>query len=551
MTVAEDTILVVDDNPAGLYLKTHILRGAGFTVAGAPTAQIAIAHCRADPPAVALLDVWLPDMHGVELCRRLKAEFPGLVVLQTSAAATSAHDRALALEGGADSFMIEPIEPEELRAVTRSLLRMRNAEQALRRLNDTLEQTVAERTYELQQANTQLEIEVAERRKAEDALWHAQKLEAIGQLTGGIAHDFNNLLAVIVGGLEMVRGALDSDEELPRAKLIRLVTAAQTAADRGAKLTNQLLAFARRTPLRSEIARLSEMFAASEPLFRRALGETVALDISLQDGLWPCQLDPTQFEAAILNLLVNARDAMPQGGKVEITAENMMSPPPGIAWLNDEAPGPCICIRVSDNGPGMSPDVMAHVFEPFFTTKEVGKGTGLGLSQVYGFVRQSGGNIALDSSLGGGTTFRLYLPRADEEASALASVHPALEALQRGSETILIVEDNDEVREMAVALLHELGYQVLTAPDAPAALGVLDENRIDLLFSDVVMPGGMTGYDLVRRARGLKQGLKALLTSGYTHRGAADPDAAVVPLLQKPYKRAELAVRVRSILDNP
>lgn len=551
MTAGEDTILVVDDNPAGLYFKAHILRGAGFTVAEAPTAQAAIAYCRAATPAMALLDVWLPDMHGVELCRRLKTEFPGLVVLQTSAAATSGHDRALALEGGADSFMIEPIEPEELRAVTRSLLRMRNAEHALRRLNETLEQTVAERTQALRQANTRLEIEIAERRKAEDALWHAQKLEAIGQLTGGIAHDFNNLLAVIVGGLEMVRGALDSDKELPRVKLIRLVTAAQTAADRGARLTNQLLAFARRTPLRSEIAHLPAMFAASEPLFRRALGETIALRVSLQDGLWPCQLDPTQFEAAILNLLVNARDAMPQGGAVEIAAENLMCPPQGVSWLNDVTPGPCVCIRVSDTGSGMSPDVMAHVFEPFFTTKDVGKGTGLGLSQVYGFIRQSGGHIALDSDLGGGTTFRLYLPRADADADALGSSHTSTEALQHGSETILIVEDNDAVREMAVTLLHELGYTVLTAPDAPAALGVLDANRIDLLFSDVVMPGGMTGYDLVRRARVLNRGLKALLTSGYTHRGAADPDEAKLPLLQKPYKRAELAVRVRSILDSP
>jgi signal transduction histidine kinase len=548
MNTVDETVLVVDDSPAGLYFKSHILRQSGYTVFEALTGQAAIEQCRANAPAIALLDVRLPDIHGVELCRQLKAEFPGVVILQTSAAATSAHDRALALEGGADSFLVEPIEPEELRAVTKALLRLRAAEQGLRRMNETLEQAVAERTSELREANQKLEVEIAERRKAEEALWHAQKLEAIGQLTGGIAHDFNNLLAVIVGGLEMVRNALESEKEIRRPRMVRLVSAAQTAADRGAKLTNQLLAFARRSPLKAEIADLRGVFTSSEPLFRRALGETIALSVTLPEDLWLCELDLVQFEAAILNLLVNARDAMPDGGTVTIVVENIERPPPETNALDTPPLGPCVCISLTDTGTGMTPDTMARVFDPFFTTKEVGKGTGLGLSQVYGFVSQSGGRILLRSAPGAGTTFGLYLPRA--EPAALIDAEPAaMDPVSTGSETVLVVEDNDAVREMVVTLLADFGYRVFTAADAPAALGVLGERDVDLLFSDVVMPGGMNGYELVRRARAMKGPLRALLTSGYTNRTEIDPDESKVPLLMKPYKRAELAANIRKVLD--
>ncbi len=402
--------MVVDDDAAGRYLKSHILKKAGYQVTQAATGAEALVRCRSHLPDLVLLDVRLPDVNGVDLCRRIKEAYPGIAALQTSAAVTSAHDRATALDGGADTFLVEPIEPEELLAIVKALLRMRQAEQGMRRLNETLEQQVAARTQELTQANLRLEMEASERRKAEDALWHAQKLEAVGQLTGGVAHDFNNLLAVVVGTLELIRGALEDDQDVPRAKLLRLLRAAETASERGRKLTQQLLAFARRSTLQSETASLGNLFAASEPLLRRAVGETITLELSLPPDLWPCHVDPVQFEAAILNLLVNARDAMPNGGALRIAASNVQREPDKSMPPEALPPGPYVCITVTDSGLGMTREVVQHVFEPFFTTKEVGKGTGLGLSQVYGFVKQSGGDIAVESMPGAGTYGAAFLP---------------------------------------------------------------------------------------------------------------------------------------------
>lgn len=550
MTASGNEILVVDDNAAGLYLKSHLLRKAGFTVHQAPSGHAALACCNAESIGLALVDVRLPDINGIELCRRMKAEFPGIAVLQTSAAVTGAHDRAAALEGGADAFLVEPIEPEELLATAKALLRMRQAEQELRRLNETLEHQVALRTLELTEANRRLEQEATQRRKAEDALWHAQKLEAVGQLTGGIAHDFNNLLAVVVGTLEMLRNAFEADAEIPRVRMLRLLGAAETASERGRKLTQQLLAFARRSTLRSETATISDLFTASEPLLRRALGETVSLELSFPSDLWACRLDPAQFEAAILNLLVNARDAMPGGGKLCVTAGNMDLHAPDITPHESLPAGEYVCLQVTDSGTGMTADVIAHVFEPFFTTKEVGKGTGLGLSQVYGFVKQSGGEVAIDSAPGMGTTVRLYFPRADLVQGVSPAPQRRVEPARLGSETVLVVEDDELVRQMTVTTLTELGYRVLTAANGPAALEILrGEPDIDLLFSDVVMPGGISGYELIDQARQLREGLKALMTSGYASRHPMRAGAIDIPLLAKPYHRNQLAQSIRAALE--
>jgi signal transduction histidine kinase len=542
-------ILVVDDNPAGLYLKSHILGKAGHAVRQVETGRAALESCHAEAPHLVLLDVRLPDCNGIELARRIKTDCPGVTVLQTSAAATSARDRAMALEGGADAFLVEPIEPEELLATAKALLRMRRAEQQLRGLNDDLERQVAERTHELQDAGRRLQQEAAERRKAEVALWHAQKLEAVGQLTGGIAHDFNNLLAVIVGTLDMLGRNLESGGTLPPARLVRLVGTAQAAAERATKLTRQLLAFARRSSLHPEVANLGTLFAASRPLFLRALGEAVALRTSFAPGLWPCRVDPTLFESAMLNLLMNACDAMPRGGSITVDARNVLLDASDSSAVGEVPPGAHVCVEVTDTGSGMTADVAAHVFEPFFTTKEVGKGTGLGLSQVYGFVKQSGGGIALETTPGAGTTVRLYFPRVANESVApvIAESHAATPT---GSETVLVVEDDDLVRQMAVDTIGSLGYRVLSAANGPAALEVLQNDRsIDLLFSDVAMPGGMSGYDLVRAARRMRQGLKALVTSGYADRHPALTDTLDVPMLPKPYRRAELAEHIRAVLE--
>jgi signal transduction histidine kinase len=551
MTALPNTVLVVDDDRAGRYLKSHLLRKAGYTTYEAPNGALALACCRALSPDPVLLDVRLPDANGVDLCREIKSEFPDTAVLQTSAAVTSGHDRAIALEGGADSFLVEPIEPEELLATAKALVRMRQAEQALRGLNETLENLVADRTRELTEANRLLQVEIAERRKAEDALWHAQKMEAIGQLTGGVAHDFNNLLAVVVGTLEVVRSAVETNREVPRAKLLRLLNAAEVATERGSRLTQQLLVFARRGTLRSETATLSDLFRISEPLFRRALGEAIPLTLVLPPDLWPCRVDVGQFEAAILNLLVNARDAMEGGGSVAINAANIIIDPSDTALADELTPGCYIVVSVTDSGVGMTPDVVARAFEPFFTTKEVGKGTGLGLSQVYGFVKQSGGHITIESAPGAGTTVQLYLARANAVDTPAAKQQKDVQTANDQSETVLVVEDNDEVREMAIATISDLGYRVLTARNGPAALDLLHKDeRIDLLFSDVVMPGGMNGYELIRKARTVRHDLKALVTSGYANDARKDGVPIDVPLLQKPYHRAELADQIRAALSH-
>ncbi len=419
MSDATANVLVVDDDAAGRYLKAHILRKSGYRVTEASTGMDAIEQCCAGVPDLVLLDMRLPDIHGVEVCRRIKAAHPSIAVLQTSAAITSPQDRARALDGGADGFLVEPIEPEELQATARGLLRLRGAEQALRRMNESLELLVAERTRELTEANRRLEVEVAERRKTEEVLWHTQRLEVVGQLTGGIAHDFNNLLAVIVGSMEMIRAAFDNGGELPRAKIMRLLNATETATGRATKLTQQLLAFARRSELKFDVVTLDEVIVACEPFLRRALGDANTLTLSFEADLWTCRIDAPQFEAAILNLVVNARDAMPAGGRLEITTGNAVIDAATARRATELAAGDYVVVKVTDTGTGMDPDVAAHAFEPFFTTKEVGKGTGLGLSQVYGFIKQSGGHVTIDTEPGVGTTFRLYLPRCHDVQQVL------------------------------------------------------------------------------------------------------------------------------------
>ena len=399
-------------------------------------------------------------------------------------------------------------------------------------------------------ANQQLEIETAERRKAEEVLWHTQKLDAVGQLTGGIAHDFNNLLAVIVGSLEVIRAAFESHGDLPRARIMRLLKASEAATDRATKLTQQLLTFARRSTLNLDVVALDEVIVGCEPFLRRALGEPVALKLAFEPGLWSCRIDAAQFEAALLNLAVNARDAMPSGGELEITTSNVLIDAAEARRSAGLTAGPYVLVRVRDNGTGMDPDVATHAFEPFFTTKEVGKGTGLGLSQVYGFIKQSDGHVAVATELGAGTTFHLYLPRCDP-AGPPAECRDEVRALPpSGNEIILVVEDNPEVLEIAVSTLSDLGYRVLTAADGPSAMDVIRcEPRIDLLFSDVVMPGGMNGFDLIRMACNVRAGLKALVTSGYANVHRPGSDRPDVPMLLKPYRRADLATCIRRALD--
>jgi signal transduction histidine kinase/CheY-like chemotaxis protein len=390
-------------------------------------------------------------------------------------------------------------------------------------------------------------LDVTRRAQAEATVRQAQKMEAVGHLTGGMAHDFNNLLQVITGNLELLARAAP----LQGRAAVHLASALG-GAERGARLTAQLLAFARQQPLDPRVINLGRQVRDMTDLLRRTLGEQIEVEASVAGGLWNTLADPGQVENALLNLAINGRDAMPDGGKLTIELAN--------AFLDDSyadshlevLPGQYVMLAVSDTGSGMSPEVAARVFEPFFTTKAEGEGTGLGLSQVYGFVKQSGGHIKLYSELSQGTTVKLYLPRSRRPADITEA--PLAGPIEGGTETILVVEDDAAVREAVVEILTDLGYSVLKAGDAEAALSVLSSGaRVDLLFTDVVMPGPVKTRDLARRAQALLPGLKVLYTSGYTanaiiHDGRLDAD---VLLLSKPYRRDELARRVRRVLGSP
>ncbi len=383
--------------------------------------------------------------------------------------------------------------------------------------------------------------ETTERRRVEDALRQSQKMEAVGQLTGGIAHDFNNMLTVIAGNLELLEGKLGDE---PR--LLRLVSSAALAASRAEKLTQQLLTFSRRQQLHSQAIDFNQIVIGMDDLLHRTVGEHIEIRKQLAPELWPALADPNQIETALLNLILNARDAMPDGGHITIETGNAEF----AVGHREVAPGPYAILSVADTGHGMSEEVLAHVFEPFFTTKEVGKGTGLGLSQVYGFVKQSAGHIKVESRPGAGTTVRLYLPRA-ENAAGSASVTPMRDQQYRGTECVLVVEDDHGVRDFAVSVLRELGYHVLEAPNGDAALDILDVTPgIDLLFTDVVMPGTLSGADLAKAALERRQDLMVLFTSGYTTRLVEKEwPASTFELLRKPYRSIDLAARVRAVLN--
>jgi signal transduction histidine kinase len=379
--------------------------------------------------------------------------------------------------------------------------------------------------------------------KASEAkLQQAQKMEAIGNLTGGMAHDFNNILGVVVGNLELAKPLVESDPELRE-----LVTESLDAALSGAELTRRLLAFARRQPLQPNHVKLNEVVGGMVRLLGRTLGENIEIALELSPDIWPVLADPAQIESTLVNLATNARDAMPSGGRLKISTANRRLDADYAALRPEVSPGDYAMIEVSDTGKGMPAEVVSRVFEPFFTTKERGRGTGLGLAMVFGFMRQSGGHINVYSEEGKGTTFRLYLPRSATEPEAPDKA--ATETIVGGSgETVLVVEDNAALRRVAVRQLRELGYRVLEAENAPAAMTMLERETIDVMFSDVVMPGGMDGFALARQVAERWPKVKIVLASGFsdTH-GRVEPGVHV-RLLSKPYRRADMAKALRDAL---
>ncbi|MET0720729.1 MAG: ATP-binding protein [Tardiphaga sp.] len=419
----------------------------------------------------------------------------------------------------------------EVAVRTRTAIERRRAEQDLRKLADSLELQVEARTAEL--------------RESEATLRQSQKMEAVGQLTGGVAHDFNNLLQVISGNLQLLGRDIAGN-----AKAQRRVDNANVAVNRGAKLASQLLAFGRRQALEPKVINIGRLVIGMDEMLRRSIGEAVQIETVVSGGLWNTLVDPTQIENALLNLSINARDAMRDSGRLTIEVGNAYLDDAYARKHDDVAPGQYVVLAVTDTGTGMTPEVLARVFEPFFSTKPEGHGTGLGLSMVYGFVKQSKGHVKIYSEPGQGTTIKLYLPRADQSEDVIAV--PDDHEIVGGRETVLVAEDDDEVRTVAVDLLGELGYRVLAANDAASALAIVESGAaIDLLFTDVVMPGTLKSPELARLARARLPRLAVLFTSGYTenaivHGGRLDVG---VELLPKPYTREALAHKIRRVLE--
>jgi PAS domain S-box-containing protein len=420
-------------------------------------------------------------------------------------------------------------------ALRKSETEARDAAAALSELNQTLEQRVQERTARLMQM--------------EEELRQSQKMEAIGQLTGGIAHDFNNLLQGITGGLDLVKKRVMQGRF---NEIDRFISGAMTSASRASALTHRLLAFSRRQPLAPKPLEVNPLLASMEELLRRTLGERVVFELVTAGGLWLTKCDPNQLENAVLNLAINARDAMPDGGKLTVETGNSHLDSAYATVHPEIEPGQYVCVSVTDTGSGMSPATIEKAFEPFFTTKPIGRGTGLGLSMIYGFAKQSGGHAKIYSELGQGTTVKLYLPRFRGEVEQEGQI-PDLSDIYNAhtNETVLVVEDEFVVRELIVEVLKELGYSTLEADDGPSALKILEsKQRIDLVISDIGLPG-LNGRQIIDAAREMRPSLKVLFMTGYAENAAIaagflEPGMSMIT---KPFAMEALATRIREMLE--
>ena len=454
--------------------------------------------------------------------------------------------RRVATALGNVAFLERPFHPTTLVSVVETGLRGRQRQYEARERIETiraaealLERRVAERTAELERANRQLADQIAERERVEAVLRQAQRLEAVGQLTSGVAHDFNNLLTVVLGNVQQIQRRPDDAMTARRLEMIA------QAAERGAQLTAQMLAFSRRQRLEPRPVDLNDTVRSMRDLLQSTMGGSVRIETALQPDLWPAMIDPTQIELVILNLAINARDAMEVGGTVTVETANVELGPP--TRPEDPPAGSYVMVAVRDTGAGMTPEILAKVFEPFFTTKEIGKGSGLGLSQVFGLAKQSGGGVRIDSTAGEGASVKVYLPRASE-----APVREDLAELTAGSTApkdlrVLLVDDDSAVREVTAGILQDLGYGVVEAGSGGAALDLLDhETGIDLLLVDFAMPG-MNGAEVAREVHARRPGLPIVFVTGY-----ADTEtlatAGASGIVRKPFVHDDLAAKLRSVL---
>jgi signal transduction histidine kinase len=541
-------ILLVDDQPAKLLSYEIILAGLGETLIKAASAREALEQLLRHDVAVVLIDVQMPELDGFELAAMIREHprFEQTALIFVSAIHLSDFDRIKGYAAGAVDYIPVPVVPEVLRAKVRVFAELHRKTRQLERLNGELERRVEERTAaleasaaELKFLNDQLEVRIGERtREREEALaqlFEAQKIDTIGQLTGGVAHDFNNLLMAIGSSLQLLEKRLGDD---PAAR--RLVENAVKATDRGAALTQRLLAFARRQDLRPERVDVRELVGGMKDLLSRTLGPTVRLREDMPDSLPQVLIDANQLELALLNLCVNSRDAMPDGGTITLSAASH-----GLKRGDapaDLAPGAYVRISVADTGAGMAPDVLSHAAEPFFTTKGVGKGTGLGLSMAHGLAAQSGGMLTLASRPGEGAEVSLWIPQAPP-ARRSATRKPDPIAIESPvvfcACTVMVVDDDPLVSAGTAAMLEDLGHAAVQAASGAEALSLLEGGlEIDLLLTDHAMPQ-MTGVELARRLREVRPDLKVILATGYADLPRT-PEIDL-PRLAKPFRQEELA----------
>ena len=552
-------ILLVDDQPAKLLSYEVILGELGEHLIKAASAREALEHLLRTDVAVLLVDVCMPELDGFELAAMIREHprYEKTAIIFVSAIQITDFDRLRGYAAGAVDYVPVPVVPEVLRAKVRVFAELYRKTRQLEQLNAELERRVAERTaaleksaQQLHELNEELERRIDERtRERESALaqlFEAQKLDTIGQLTGGVAHDFNNLLMAVLGSLELVKKRLPNDP-----KTLRLLNNAVQGAERGAALTQRLLAFARRQELKPEIVDLARLMNGMEDLLGRALGPGIRISASIPLDLAPIRVDANQLELAILNVALNARDAMPLGGSLTIAAHHLTIESGDDA--SKLAAGEYVRLRVCDTGVGMDEITLTKATEPFFTTKGVGKGTGLGLSMVHGLAVQSGGALQISSRLGKGTTIDLCLPTAELSVPTHVVINAGDDEEPRatsGPRIILLVDDDPLVTIGTAAMLEDLGHLVIEVSSGEQALAALQtQQKIDFVITDYAMPG-MTGTDLARKIYALFPNLFVILATGYAELPQGEGDSLDLPRLAKPYRQKDLA-QIISSLDAP
>jgi signal transduction histidine kinase len=556
-------VLIVDDGTENLYLLRTLLQGHGHDVDEASNGAEALAKANVRPPDLVISDLLMPVMDGYALLRHWRShdELKSIPFIVYTATYTEPRDERLALDLGADAFIVKPAEPEILIARVEEILAKRRSAaptpdleepSLLKEHTEVLVRKLEKKVRELEEANRRLVQEAQERERAQEALRaseerlrQAQKMEAVGRLASGVAHDFNNLLTVVASHAEILLGMRDANETV-RTSARSIAKASQRAA----AVTRRLLGFGRHAAVKQEVVDLNQVVTDACELVTCSLGANIEIETNLAKETCRTSIDPAQLDQIIMNLAINARDAMPDGGR--LTIETRLVELEGGArgeHAADCGRGPRVVLTVRDTGHGMSAETLARIFDPFYTTKPDGRGTGLGLAIVRSIVQQNGGCIHVHSELDKGSTFEVFLPAVDLPLTRRTDATPALDL--HGSETILLVEDNEDVREVAQASLELYGYRVLSARDPVQALELAQQHEIDMLVSDCVLPNG-SGTELVVRLRQRLPHLNALLMSGYMQDTALrhGPLKDAIAFLQKPYTPVTLARKVREVLDD-